>query len=901
MAKYTQIHDDSEGFLQGFIALLEDNELTIDNFAVNQSAWSVKNIAGNLSLKDLYKQQFENILQRWENALQSLQHTSERTEAIISRRNEYASDYVESIQGRTASRNNITSYTELISNAKLQRANRGKELKELNSKLEEGLKNGTIEKDSEEYYDLLKEIQDVENTIDKLDSDIIGYSNSISAEYVNLFNSFAQDYENKLSMAEHLQTEYQNYLELSQARGYATSAVYYNKLKKIEQKKIKENSDMARILQKNLNAAVASGEIKVGSQAWYDMTQRIKEANEAVQEGEIAVANYNKQIRELKWERFDYLIDKMENLTTESNFLIDLFDNDKLVNDNGSFTKEGQSVLALHGVNLDIYMEEAQKYGKQIQDLNKQIAKDPGNQELIDRRDELIKKQQESISAAEKEKKAIKDLVADGIKKELSAMKELISEYKNSLDSAKDLYEYQKKIKDKTSEINKLQKQLSAYANDTSEETRAKVQKLQVDLEEKQEELAETEYEHMISETKKMLDDFYQEYEETLNARLDNIDKLIEDVTKSTNDNKVVISKTVREAATEHGYTLTNEMKSIFDPKSTRDIINGGIKTHATTVSGALTTLIGSVNKIWEIADKMAKQNEANSAINQTKTDVGTSQAVSASAGQGTKPTARAATTTKKTTTTTKKATTTTKKTTTTTKKQSTSSGGSSGSGGGGSSSILTDEIKKHVAAAIWSGRYGWEVDPVRSQRLTEVFGANNGIQQIVAMGYNYSAGYSPEGYSYLEMRKKFKGYASGAKRITSDQFAWTNENANKFGSETILRVSDHAVLTHVGANDRIYNAMASSRLWDAANNPAHYIMQNMPQFVGQGFSGGGVEIDNVNFENITFELPNVKNYEELVTQMQNDNKFEKLIQSMTLGRINGKPSGNKYKLNFAN
>lgn len=854
----------------------------------------------NLSLKDLYKQQFDNIVKKWENALQNLQHATERTEALISRRNDYASDYVESIQGRTASRRNIQSYNELISSKKLERIDKGRELRELQATLNAGLKKGTIEKDSEEYYELLKEIQNVENDIDKIDSDLISYSNSISAEYVNLFNNFAQDFENKLSLAQHLQNEYQNYLELAEAKGYATSAVYYNKLKTLEQKKIQENASMARILQKNLNSAVASGEIKVGSQAWYDMTQRINEANEAVQEGEIAVANYNKQIREISWERFDYLIDKMDNLTSETNFLIDLFDNSKLVNDNGSFTKEGQSVLALHGVNLDVYMEEAAKYGNQIKNLNKQIAKDPGNQELINRRDELLKKQQESITAAEKEKKAIKDLVADGIKKELSAMKDLISEYKDAIDSQKDLYEYQKKLKDKTSEINKIQKQLSAYSNDTSEETRAKIQKLQVDLEEKQEELRETEYEHMISETKKMLDDFYQEYEETLNARLDDIDQLIKEVVESTNSNKTTISKTIRETASDVGYTMSTEMSKIFDPKNKLDIINGGIKTHATAVSGALTTLVTSVNKIWEIADAQAKKDAQTSATNQSNTNQATQQAQQQSQGQGTKPTARAATTTKKTTTT-KKATT-TKKTTTTKKATTTKKHSASASGGGSSSTpTLTDEIKKHVAAAIWSGRYGWEVDPVRAQRLSEVFGANNGIQAIVSMGYNYSAGYSPEGYSYLEMRKKFKGYASGIKRIKSSELAWTNENADKLGGETILRSSDHAVLTHLGANDRIYNAMASSRLWDAANNPAHYIAQNAPQLLAQGSANGGVAIDNVNFDNITFELPNVKNYEELVIQMQNDNKFEKLIQSMTLGRINGKPSGNKYKYNFGN
>ena len=70
----------------------------------------------------------------------------------------------------------------------------------------------------------------------------------------------------------------------------------------------------------------------------------------------------------------------------------------------------------------------------------------------------------------------------------------------------------------------------------------------------------------------------------------------------------------------------------------------------------------------------------------------------------------------------------------------------------------LTDDIKKHVAAAIWNGNYGWYNEPTRVARLTEVFGANNGIQAIVNKGYNYIAGISPAGYSYEEMKRKFKG-----------------------------------------------------------------------------------------------------------------------------------------------
>ena len=53
------------------------------------------------------------------------------------------------------------------------------------------------------------------------------------------------------------------------------------------------------------------------------------------------------------------------------------------------------------------------------------------------------------------------------------------------------------------------------------------------------------------------------------------------------------------------------------------------------------------------------------------------------------------------------------------------------------------------------------------------------------------------------------------------------------------------------------------------------------------------------NFDNVRFEMPNVQNYNELVRQMQADNKFEKLIQSMTIGRVMGGNSLEKFKFMF--
>lgn len=72
------------------------------------------------------------------------------------------------------------------------------------------------------------------------------------------------------------------------------------------------------------------------------------------------------------------------------------------------------------------------------------------------------------------------------------------------------------------------------------------------------------------------------------------------------------------------------------------------------------------------------------------------------------------------------------------------------------SNKLVSVTVKNHVASAIWKGNYGWSDGSVREHRLTEVFGINNGIQEIVNLGYDYSSKYSPVGYSYNEMKAKF-------------------------------------------------------------------------------------------------------------------------------------------------
>lgn len=127
---------------------------------------------------------------------------------------------------------------------------------------------------------------------------------------------------------------------------------------------------------------------------------------------------------------------------------------------------------------------------------------------------------------------------------------------------------------------------------------------------------------------------------------------------------------------------------------------------------------------------------------------------------------------------------------------------------------VLTDSIKKHVAAAIWNGNYGWGNGSTRDNRLTEVFGSNNGIQAIVNKGYQYVAGTSPSGYSYTDMRKKFKGYASGTRKAAPGMHA-----VDELGAEYLFTSADGNRYRVFSGGEKVLNAKATEFLYEFANS----------------------------------------------------------------------------------
>ena len=155
-------------------------------------------------------------------------------------------------------------------------------------------------------------------------------------------------------------------------------------------------------------------------------------------------------------------------------------------------------------------MEQVADYEKEIKTIQQEISNDPYNLDLISRKQELINTQRELIKSAEQEKESIKALVSDGYNKWLDALQKSIDLRKKELDSVSDLYEYEKKIQELSKNVSTYEKQMISLQFDSSEEAKAKRQKISVELQNAKDDLAESEYDRWKSDSEKMLDKFVE-------------------------------------------------------------------------------------------------------------------------------------------------------------------------------------------------------------------------------------------------------------------------------------------------------------------------------------------------------------------------------------------------------
>lgn len=716
----------------------------------------------------------------------------------------------------------------------------------LNSKYRSMIQNGSMNistiKD-EKLIEKIKEYQDWYEKAIKCKDAIDELKESVSKLYETAFENVSKEYEGYLAVIEHEKNILEEYISQSEAKGRITSVKYYEALIDTEQDNIAQLQKERNALVSAMNNAVNSGAITKGSEAWYEMVKSIDDVTMSIEEANTALLEYQNNIRETKWESFDLLQDNISQITSEADFLIDLLSNDKLVDDTGKLSNSGMASVGLHGVNYNTYMAQADKYAKEMKKINTELAKDPANKDLLERRNELLESQRDAISSAEDEKQAIKDLVEDGIEKELDSLQELIDKYNEALDSQKDLYDYQKNVKEQTKEIASLQKQLDAYANDTSEETKAKIQQLTVSLEDARAELEETEYDKYISDQKDILDNLYTEYEDLLNSRLDNLDYLIEDMIANINDNATSIRDTILEKSDDVGYTLTDSMSSIWD--SNIETITSVVTTYNDHFSESLTSVNAVLNSIDSNLNSIINKNNAEAA-NKAK-NASTSSASSNKPSSNTKPVSNNKTT---------------------------------------NNSKSSGNFFKYKKDSYPKSKLDKEksiVDRLKYFNFDSSFSARKSYYSSMGLGSNYT-GSASQNTSMIRWMKTH-GYSQGG-------FIGELQRIGKINGDDSVTVNTfkkgEAILTPAQAQS--FESFVK-QLTKAENIVD--ISEHLNRLGKLGGTNTSVDVGGIN---INIPIERVEDYNDFISQLKTDRNFERLIQSMSVDLLAGKSSLRKYR-----
>lgn len=461
--------------------------------------------------------------------------------------------------------------------------------------------------DCQDFYD---KAQDAKTAVQELGIELKGLAKS-------RFDNIKSQYEEQINQVDEYNNLLQKELDIIETKGWISSTFLNESMKEQDMANLERLKDERTAL----TNALDSGKIEKYSEQWYDMQSSINSVSSAIYDAEKAIISYDKAIRQVNWDAFDKTRDDVENLIGETDFLIELLKDNGITDDNGNMNDNGNAVQALLAQKYELYLNQAKAYKDEILKIDEELANDPYDKELLDRKQELIKAQQDAIKNSKEEKSAIKDLMSNAYDKLKDSISNIITKIKDGLSATKDLLDYERNVKKQADNISSLQKQLLSLQGDNSESAQSKRQSINTQLQDAKDELQQTEMEKAMSDVEQILDNVQSELETWISKRLDNIDELIGQVIESSNTNAGSISDTITSTAESNGYKLSESMASIWST-NTGNITNvlGDFSNKFVEGNNAITNVCNNINSAVQgllansnaeaqrVADEIARQ-----------------------------------------------------------------------------------------------------------------------------------------------------------------------------------------------------------------------------------------------------------------------------------------------------
>ena len=146
-------------------------------------------------------------------------------------------------------------------------------------------------------------------------------------------------YSNRRQGYEQRANELNSAIDINEAKGYQISTKYYSRLISEEKKNNASLVEERKKLVKSLADSLKNGSVKMYSDEWYEMSKQIDNINNSIDESTKSLVEYKNQLRQIKWDNFDYLEERIKTVTSEIDFMINELSREDLTSDDsGEFT-----------------------------------------------------------------------------------------------------------------------------------------------------------------------------------------------------------------------------------------------------------------------------------------------------------------------------------------------------------------------------------------------------------------------------------------------------------------------------------------------------------------------------------------------------------------------------------
>lgn len=419
------------------------------------------------------------------------------------------------------------------------------------------------------------------------------------------FDKVQERYDNKAGLIEQRKNAVSNSLNIAEAKGQLIGEAYYTRQADVVKSDMQLKQEEAEKLAKKLST------IKFGSNEWYEAQEVLNGVYESIQQDEQELAEFQKSINELKFDRFDELLNKLGDITDETDFLIDMLDSDNLFDsDTGMITQDGITAIGLTAQNYDVYLAEAEEYKQMLSDVKDMY--DAGTISLGEYEEyqrKYSQSQRDAIKNANEAKKAVISYVKDGLDAQNKALEEAIDKKTELIDKMKEERSFNQSIADLDKTIARLERQEDILKNDDSEANRKKLREIRSKIEDAREDRDNKFYDKSVEDQKNSLSEMLTNSKKQAEDYLKDTNKVFSDALTYVNANSSQVSNNIDKISKDLGISISDYITNAWK--------NGGsaVGDYASTLSSNvpnITTQLGLIASSWQsICDAADRAAEA--------------------------------------------------------------------------------------------------------------------------------------------------------------------------------------------------------------------------------------------------------------------------------------------------